>query len=397
MKPGASRLVAYTSGALLVRLADEGARVALLLLSVERTGSPGLGGLLIAALLVPHVVAAPVMGLWADRASRPQFVIAAAAVGFGLALGAAAVALGSLPTALVAAVLVAGGCCGPALTGALTSQLSTLVPEERLPRAFGLDSLIYNVAGIAGPAAAAVLATATSAGTATLVLATAAVTGGVIIAILPVRLAAAAPPRLEVRDLLGGVTAIVRQPVLAAVTAATTVGQLGAGGLAVIAALLAGKQGSPTAVGWFLTSMAIGALVGSVLWTWRPARPRRAPAVVMISLIASGLPLVVLVWSPPTVITAVLFGVSGLCNGPMFGALLTVRHDYAPDQQKSQVFTLSAGARLTANAAGSALAGVAAGLPLAVLALVAAAAPILAGAVGQFVIMGRRSVITKLI
>jgi predicted MFS family arabinose efflux permease len=192
-----------------------------------------------------------------------------------------------------------------------------------------------------------------------------------------------------VRDLLGGVTAIARQPVLAAVTAATTVGQVGAGGLAVIAALLAEKHGSPTAVGWLLTSMAIGALAGSVLWTWRPARPRRAPVVVMVSLIASGLPLVALAWSPSTVITAVLFGVSGFFNGPMFGALLTVRNDYAPDHQKSQVFTLSAGARLTASAAGSALAGVAAGLPLTVLSLTAAGTAIVAGAVGQLVLQRR--------
>jgi hypothetical protein len=190
----------------------------------------------------------------------------------------------------VAAALVASGCCGPSLTGALTSQLSSLVPKERLPRAFGLDSLIYNVAGIGGPALAAVLAAATSASTASLILAGTAVLGGVTIALLPVRPATATGPRISIRDFGGGLAAIVREPVLRTVTAATTFGQLGAGGLAVIAALLAEREDSPAAVGWLLTSMAVGALVGSVLWTWRPARPRRAPAVVMGSLIATGLP-----------------------------------------------------------------------------------------------------------
>ena len=46
------------------------------------------------------------------------------------------------------AVLLIGGSCGPALTGALTSRLASLVPEPSLPRAFGLDSLGYNIAGI---------------------------------------------------------------------------------------------------------------------------------------------------------------------------------------------------------------------------------------------------------
>ena len=296
-----SRLGAYVSGALLVRLADEGARVGLLLLAIERTGSPGLGGLLVAALLIPHVVAAPMVGLLTDRARRPQLVIAGAAAGFGLAFAAAAVTLGSISSILVAALPVAGGCCGPALTGALTSQLAALVPESRLPRAFGIDSLVYNVAGIGGPALAAVLATITSALSATLILAGAAVLGGVIIAVLPIKARAASISRLSIRDLNGGIAAILRQPVLATVTAATTAGQLGAGGIAVIAALLAAEQNNPAAVGWLLTSMAAGALIGSLLWTWRPAAVDRAPSVVMIMLIATGLPLVALAWSPSTV------------------------------------------------------------------------------------------------
>ncbi len=90
-------------------------------------------------------------------------------------------------------------------------------------------------------------------------------------------------------------------------------------------------------------------------------------------LIATGLPLVALAWCPPPWSPQVLLGVSGIFNGPMFGALLTVRNNYAPGDQRSQVFTLSAGAKLTASAVGSAIAGAAAGLSVAVLAPVAAA------------------------
>ena len=243
--------------------------------------------------------------------------------------------------------------------------------------------MVYNLAGIGGPAVAAVFTVATSAASATLMLAGLTVVGGVIIAGLPVRPRIRAATRLSVRELAGGIAAIARQPVLAFVTGATTAGQLGAGALAVIAALLAAEQHNPAAAGWLLTSMAGGALLGSVVWMWRPAPANRAPMLVMLMLIATGLPLLGLAWAPSTVASSLVFGLSGFFNGPLFGAVLTVRNDYAPENQKSQVFTLSAGAKLTANAIGSALAGAAAGLPLAVLALAAAATMISSGAIGR--------------
>src|SRR4051794_33158676 len=197
----------YLAAAALVRLADEGARVALVLLAVERTGSASAGALLVAALLVPHVVAAPAVGLLADRARRPERLLAAAAAGFAAALGAAAI-VGS--TGLAPLVLLAGGTCGPPPTGGLTSLLPGLVTRERVPRAFGLDSLTYNVAGIGGPAVAALIAQAASARGAVLALAAAAATGALLLAGLPGTTRAAAPGRWD-----AGVRHVARDPVLA--------------------------------------------------------------------------------------------------------------------------------------------------------------------------------------
>src|SRR3954463_14486104 len=98
---------------MLLRLADEGARVVLVLLALERGRGAAVGGLLVAALLVPHVVAAGAVGARADRSAGPRRVAAVAAAGFGVALGIAALAVGRLPTPLVLGVLIAGGCCGP--------------------------------------------------------------------------------------------------------------------------------------------------------------------------------------------------------------------------------------------------------------------------------------------
>ncbi len=379
------QLVHYAVAAVLVRLADEGARVALALLAVQRTGSASTGGALIAALLVPHVLAAPIVGLLADRALRPRFLLAGAALGFGGALGVTAAALGRLPLPVVLVILVTGGCCGPALTGGLTSQLSTLVPGERLPRAFGLDSLTYNSAGIIGPAAAAVLAAAASAAVATGALAAGAVTGGVLIAALPIR---AHPPNGSPPtegQLLAGARVLVRDRTLAAVTGATCLGQVGLGALPVVTVILTEQHHHPAAAGWLLAAVAAGGLLGSLAWTWRPAAPAHAATVVMAGLAAAGLPLTVAAFLPAGLpFTAVLFALSGVGTGPLFGALLVTRQDRAPPALRTQVFTLGAGAKITATAAGAALAGVLAGhTPGPHLLLLAGAFPVIAGLLGQ--------------
>lgn len=43
----------YLSAAVLARIADEGARVSLVLLALDRTGSAAIGGTMVAALLIP--------------------------------------------------------------------------------------------------------------------------------------------------------------------------------------------------------------------------------------------------------------------------------------------------------------------------------------------------------
>ena len=369
----------YAAAAAAVRTADEGARVALALLALERTGNAGLGGVLVAVLLLPHVLAAPVVGLLVDRSRRPAVLLGAAAIGFGAALLTAALALGRLPAPVVLAVLLAGGCCGPALTGGLSSRVGTLVPADRLPRAFGVDSLTYNTAGIAGPAVAAVLAGAVSAGTATLVLGAAAAAGGLGIATLPTR---GRPEPVAGAGLLAGLAAVVREPVLATLTLSTSVGQLGFGMLPVVVAVAATRAGDPAAAGWLLTAVAAGGLAGSLLWTRWPARPERAPAWVVAGLAAAGLPVLAGAAHPTLPVLGVLFVLAGVADGPLFGALLTARQRWSPAELRSQVFTLGAGAKISAAAAGAALAGTLASGPTSGQLAVAGAVPLLAAVIG---------------
>jgi len=77
--------------------------------------------------LVSHVVAAPVVGLLADRASRPRLVVASAALGFGCALAVTAAGLGRHPAAAgwLLTSVAAGG-----LLGSLAGTWRPAAPEH---------------------------------------------------------------------------------------------------------------------------------------------------------------------------------------------------------------------------------------------------------------------------
>src|SRR5215213_8052534 len=368
----------YLVAAVFVRLADEGVRVALVLLALNRLGNAGAGGVLVAALLIPHVVAAPGVGLLADRIQQPRWVITGAAGGFAASLAGVAACLGRLPMWVSVVVLLLGGCRVTKITGGLTSQLSALVSEGSLPRAFGADSLGYNVSGIAGPAMAALVAGFWQPTAALLVLTAAAGLGAALLATLPIPLR---PAGVRSR-VSGGMKTIVVDPVLRAVTAASSLGQLGFGALPVVAAVLASHQHQPAATGWLMAAVAVGGLLGSLLWTWRPMSPPRAPSVVMISLIGSGAALAVAAAVSSLPLAAVLFTASGVFIGPLTGALFTTRQEHATDEVRAQLFTMGAGLKTTSAAAGAALGGALAQLSIPTQLLITAGSPMLAGALG---------------
>jgi hypothetical protein len=276
------------------------------------------------------------------------------------------------------------------LTGGLTSQLRSVVPEALLSRAFGVDSASYNVAGIAGPALAAVLAGRLTATAATLVLAGCAAVGAVVLTFLPLRTHEPSVPVAGSR-LSDGIAAVVRDPVLGTVTAASSLAQLGAGALPVVAAVLATRAGRPAATGLLMTAVAAGGLVGSLLWAWRPARPERAAATVMVSLLGVGLALAPAGAVGSILVTGGLFALSGVFLGPLTGALFTVRQQRAAKPLQAQVFTIGAGVKTSCAAGGAALGGLLLGLPSATQLALVAGCPVLVGAVGLGALRGIRA------
>ncbi|MEW2144372.1 MFS transporter [Micromonospora vinacea] len=384
-----ARLAHYLVAALLARAADEGARVALVIFALDRTGSAAVGGTLVATLLLPHVVAAPLVGGLVDRSRRPAAVLAAAIAVFAGALAAPIALLGHAPLWQTYLVLAIAGCCGPAVTGGLTSQLAALAGPGREARAFALDSLSYNVAGMVGPATVGLVAASASPSTPTLALAVAGGLGALGVASLRLPASAAAGEQTGAVDLFQGARAIMRNPALRTITLATSVGQLGLGGLAVVATTLAAAAHQPGRAGLLLSVTAGGAFVGSLLWAWRPLPASRAPRVTVWAMVAVGVPLGLAAGVHSLPLVAALFALSGLLTGPFAAALFLARSHLAAEATRTQVFTIGAGLKVAASAIGVGLLGLAADLPASAQLLVVAAFPIVAGLAGGILLRRR--------
>lgn len=360
--------------ALAARLADEGVGIAVALLALERSGSPAAGGLVMAAWMAPHLLAAPLTGVYAERARRPALFYGAALAAFAVAIAALALLVGRAPLTVALVVAGLGGACGPVVSGGLSALLGKLVPPGAArDRAYGLDSAVYNTAWVAGPALVAVLAGAASAATALLLLAVAAGVAALLAAGLrvpPGDRAESLPARAE---LAAGLRAFISVPALRAVTASSCVAIFGMGGLTLTAVALAEDQGWRQGGGLLLTVLALGALAGSLVVARRP--PGAGPQALAVgSLLLSGVALAAAAAAPSLLLCAVCFAAAGLGEGPLLSAVLRIRAEHAPPALHTQVFTLGAGAKIASAAAGAALTALAVdSVPHAVLLLAIAA------------------------
>ncbi|MFE1807583.1 MFS transporter [Streptomyces sp. NPDC059533] len=353
----------YLAAALAARFANEGMGMAVVLLALERTGSAAHGAFVLTAWLVPNVLAAPLAGAAAARTRRPRLFHVGALAGFTAAVAALALLLGRAPEPLVFAVAVLGGTCGPMVTGGMSSLVTGLVPAgPGRDRAYGWDASTYNAAAVTAPAVVSLVAATVSAGPAMGVLAAATALAAALAATLPYEdRTAGAAPLGPLAGAAAGLAALWRVRELRAVTAATTVAFVGIGSLTTTSVLLATGLGSPGAGGVLMTAFAVGALAGSLtLGRMTSVAPGR---LVRRAMVGTGVALTAAAFTPSVAVTAALFAVAGVCDGPLLTATLRIRAEYAPDGVRTQVFTLGAGLKMTAASAGAALVGLAADAP----------------------------------
>jgi MFS family permease len=148
--------------AFLGRVATEGAPIVIVLLALDRTADVWLGGLLVGAATLPHIITGPLAGHLRDRTGRPVAITAVAAVVVAAAFTVIAATIGRIPWPLLVLAALISGSAGPLLLGGLSSLIGDLVAPDRRRAAHALDSATYNLAGIAGPGLGAAVAAAVS-------------------------------------------------------------------------------------------------------------------------------------------------------------------------------------------------------------------------------------------
>ena len=339
------------------RLANEAARVAMVLLVLDRTRSPALAGAVVAALALPALLTGPVLGAWLDRTAHRRYVFVANQVLLlGVLLGLLAVT-GSAPSYVVVLLSLLGGVTAPVLTGGFTGLIPPLVPDAHLRRAYGAEATSYNLAGVAGPALAGALAAAASPAAAVAV--TAAISALALVAVLRVPMPApAADPRAGLtRLVLSGLKLLATVPPLRSVTVATTVSFTGMGALPVVFPLLAEEVGQPAAAGGALFSaFALGALAGSLLVASRV--PRTGPMrLAYLGIAGLALAFAGVAAAPSLTVALVLVTLAGVMEGPVLASTLAVRAAHSPPDMQTQVVTTAASLKFGGFALGSAVAG----------------------------------------
>lgn len=339
------------------RLANEAARVAMVLLVLDRTGSPALAGAVVGALTLPALVTGPVLGAWLDRTTHRRSVFVTNQLLLLVVLVGLLAVTGSAPSYVVVLLSLLAGVTAPVLTGGFTGLIPPLVPPPHLRRAYGAEATSYNLAGVVGPALAGALAAVASADVAVAV--TAAVSALALVAVLRVPMP---PPVGEpaaglVRTVASGLRLLVTVPALRSVTVATTVSFSGMGALPVVFPLLAEELGQQAAAGGALFSaFALGALVGSVLVASRA--PRTGPMrLAYLGIAGLALAFTGVAFAPTLGVALALTAVAGVMEGPVLASTLAVRAAHSPAEMQTQVVTTAASLKFGAFAVGSAVAG----------------------------------------
>lgn len=349
----------HLGAATLLRVSAEGLGTALVLVVQSRTGHAATAGFVQMGVMLPYVLAGPVTGNAIDRTRRPR-ALALMLVGcYAVATMTLLTAVGRVPLGLALLIAIVVGCTEPVVV-ALTALVPRYVPADQLTRAYGLEAATYNVAAIAGPGLAAMLAAWAGAGYAAVAIVGSALLGLALLPLLAVPGPGSTEPgeRQPVFDVItGGLVVLAANRVLRAMTTATTLAYFGMGGLVIAAVLLAEHLGaSASAGGQLIAAYAAGALIGS-LGSARWLSARRAEWVMLAGMVAFGLSLIAIGLSPALPWAMALFVVAGICDGPVFAATLTVRQREAPPERLGQINTTAGSLKIGAAALGAAATG----------------------------------------
>src|SRR3989440_7949765 len=142
-------------GTLLARLGGQMWEIVLVLFVLQRYQSPSVAGLTVLLSILPGLVLSPVAGALLDRQGRVRLMILDYAVTAGLMATIVVLSLGHRlpPPLLLLIVAVLGVSNILSITGA-RSLFPLMLPRALWDRANGLDTSMYSLTAVLGPAVA---------------------------------------------------------------------------------------------------------------------------------------------------------------------------------------------------------------------------------------------------
>jgi len=357
-----------------------GALALAIVLTVQRaSGSPSVAGVALAAFSLGSALA-PLRGRLVDRFGvRVALVPMAAASGaclIGLALAARGGA-GDVP--LVALAGLAGVTVPPLIASARVVWPAVVAPEHLQP-AYGIQALLGDVGGVAGPALAGAVAAALSPSAALVACGLLPVAGALLLARLPW-------PRREpsARTRAGALASPgIRTLVLAD---AGVFGGLGA--LDVTLPVVAERGGAAAAAALPLAVFAAASALASLWYGTRPMAPGRRYAIAVPALALTLAPLIA---TRSAVAAALVLAVAGVAFAAANVAVFELLDVVAPPGTGAEALTWLT----TAGGAGSAIGAVLAGHLAAAGHLSAAlAVPCVFAAAAAVAVLARRATLTN--
>lgn len=346
----------YLGGALPARLGDEMSGQAILLMGIA-VNSVTLGSTLLAGLTFAAAIGGPVLGALLDRSRQPGKVLAVAIVAYAIGLAVIAATLGHAPVWVSVVLALCVGLFMPAISGGWSSRLKSFITDEYMTRASAIDATTFNIAGLAGPALAGLIAAWMGASWAIAILIILLVAALPMAWKLPKRANGDTPTLSFTHTIRAGFKAIFTKRPLLRITLVSVISYLGIGMLWVVAPLVGQKLFGNVGYGGVLMSvLSVSALVATIAYAKWPTR-HSSDNIVFITTGILGLAMLLLIFADNAVLAIIAMLIAGLADGPQLAAIFAVRHREAPEHARGQVFTTGASLKITAAAIGAALAG----------------------------------------
>ncbi len=353
-----SHFTPYLATGLIARASTEAASPAVLLTAIAILGKASTGSYLVAALTVAAALTGPIAGALIDRSSNPR---ASFTLGLGLLCGgllALVLTIGHAPVLLLMAFAFIAGLGFPAVTGAWSAQMPSMVSPANLHRGYSIDAGTYSIAAIIGPPAAAAMLYISDRAPIWLPVVLLAISIAML-RFVPLKPAVHEyegdrPTLME--DLRHGVETILHRASLRRSTFITTLGFAGQAALLISAPLLSQQlTESLTFTGVILGFNAAGGVLAALVITQVPIR--RPDLLVVITMIVSMLALLIIAVAP--VLWVVLLGgfIMGATDAPMVSAMYLVRNRESSARVRAQVFSTAASLRTAAFGLAAALFG----------------------------------------